>query len=158
MENAQQRLSRTRRFLRAAFSVVFGLFCLLLVVLWIRTHFVVDHIDGQLTAVKGLGITSRNGGVGVVIAKGNLAPWDVRSFPAGEQIQIEYKRALGFIQYQTAANQFRLRLPYSALVLLCAACAALPWIHWSKQFSLRTVLIVTTFLGLALGLVLATSR
>jgi hypothetical protein len=129
-----------------------------LIVMWARTYYVVDHVDGQLTATQGLGITSRNGGIGVVIAKGNLAPWDFRSFPAGEQIQIEYKRALGFIQYQAAANQFRIRLPYSSLVVLSIACAALPWTHWSKQFSLRTALIVITLLGLALGIIIATTR
>jgi hypothetical protein len=129
-----------------------------LIVLWARTHFVIDHINGQLTSSKGIGITSRSGGLGMVIVKGNLAPWRVQSFPANEPIQIDYKRALGFIQYQAAANQFRLRLPYSSLVLLCVACAALPWIHWSKQFSLRTVLIVITLLAFSLGLVIATSR
>jgi hypothetical protein len=91
-----------------------------LIVLWARTYFVVDHINGQLTGSKGFGVTSRNGGVGVVVVRGNLAPWQVRSFPADDQIQIDYKRAFGFIQYQAAANQFRLRLPYSLLVLMCA--------------------------------------
>jgi hypothetical protein len=146
------------RKLRIAFSAVCGVLCLLLVALWIRTHFAIDNINGQLTRSQGLGITSRNGGIGLVIVKGNLAQWSVRSFPANEQIQIDYEKALGFIHYQSATNQFRVRLPYASLVVFCAACTALPWIRWSKQFSMRTVLIVITLIALALGLIITTTR
>jgi len=38
-------------------------------------------------------------------------------------------------------------------VLLSGALAAAPWIHWSKRFSLRTLLIATTLFGVLLGLV-----
>jgi hypothetical protein len=147
------------RKLRIAWSLGCGILCLLLIVLWARTYFAIDHINGQLTSSNGLGITSRNGGVGLVIVKGNLSPWRIRSYPASEPIQLDYERAMGFIQYQAMVNQFiRVRLPYSSLVILCATSAALPWIRWSKQFSLRTVLILITLLGLALGLIIATTR
>ena len=33
--------------------------------------------------------------------------------------------------------------------------AAVPWLHWSKQFSLRTLLLVTMLVAIVLGLVVA---
>ena len=47
-------------------------------------------------------------------------------------------------------------VPNKFLVLLSAIVAALPWIHW--RFSLRTLLIATTLVAVALGLIIAVAR
>jgi hypothetical protein len=44
-------------------------------------------------------------------------------------------------------------MPYWFLILLTATATAAPWIHWSKQFSLRTLLIATTLLAVGLGVI-----
>lgn len=41
--------------------------------------------------------------------------------------------------------------PYWLYILLVAGLAAAPWIHWTKRFRLRTMLIATTLIALALG-------
>jgi hypothetical protein len=44
-------------------------------------------------------------------------------------------------------------VPYWAIVLPSAALASVPWIRWSKRFSLRTLLIATTLVAVVLGVV-----
>jgi hypothetical protein len=48
-------------------------------------------------------------------------------------------------------------IPYWALVLSCAVIGSTPWIHWSKRFSLRTLLIATTLVAVGLGIVVMSS-
>jgi len=38
-------------------------------------------------------------------------------------------------------------------VLAVAGLAGVPWIRWSKRFTLRTLLIATTVIAAALGLI-----
>lgn len=49
-------------------------------------------------------------------------------------------------------NGTQLGLPHWFLVVVSATTAAIPWIHWSNRFSLRTLLIATTLLAVVLGL------
>lgn len=48
-----------------------------------------------------------------------------------------------------------IRIPDWFLVSLFAFIAAAPWFHWSKRFSLRTLLIAMTLVAVALGLIVA---
>jgi hypothetical protein len=47
--------------------------------------------------------------------------------------------------------------PHWALVSLFAIFAAAPWIHWSKRFSLPTLLIAMTLVAVGLGMVVMSS-
>jgi hypothetical protein len=42
--------------------------------------------------------------------------------------------------------------PFWFPVVLVISLAAVPWIHWSRRFSLRSLLIVTTLIAIVLGL------
>jgi hypothetical protein len=42
-------------------------------------------------------------------------------------------------------------LPYWFLLCIAIAMATVPWIRWSKRFGLRTLLIATTLVAVALG-------
>jgi Flp pilus assembly protein protease CpaA len=44
------------------------------------------------------------------------------------------------------------------LVVLSAMLAAVPWVRWCKQFSLRTLLIATALVGVVLGLAVYAAR
>jgi hypothetical protein len=52
---------------------------------------------------------------------------------------------------RTRGGTFELIAPYWLYILLVAGLAAAPWIHWTKRFRLRTMLIATTLIALALG-------
>jgi hypothetical protein len=49
-------------------------------------------------------------------------------------------------------------VPYWIPALVLGALSAAPWIRWSSRFSLRTLLIATTLVAAALGLVVYAAR
>jgi hypothetical protein len=52
----------------------------------------------------------------------------------------------------------RIQIPIPTMAMPLAVAAIAPWIRWSKRFSLRTALITTTLIALALGLVVYAVR
>jgi hypothetical protein len=50
-------------------------------------------------------------------------------------------------------NGSAVMVPYWFLILIGGTLTVSPWIHWSKRFSLRTLLIATTLVAVGLGLV-----
>lgn len=42
-------------------------------------------------------------------------------------------------------------VPHGLIALLAGTFTVLPWLRWSTRFSLRTLLIVTTLVAMALG-------
>ena len=46
-----------------------------------------------------------------------------------------------------------LEVPNLIPITIALACVFVPWIHWSKRFSLRTLLTATTLVAVALGLI-----
>ena len=49
-------------------------------------------------------------------------------------------------------------LPHSFPVILAALFAVIPWVPWSRRFSLRTLLIATTLLAMLLGAIVYAIR
>ncbi len=59
---------------------------------------------------------------------------------------------LGFkLRNDTTGKATIFMLPIRFLVLVGCAAAVAPWIHWAKQFSARTMVIVMTLIALFLG-------
>ena len=61
---------------------------------------------------------------------------------------------LGFAFYYEPP-EMGLAVPHWFCVLTTVALAVAPWFRWSKRFSLRTLLIATTLVAVALGMVMA---
>jgi hypothetical protein len=64
-------------------------------------------------------------------------------------------------EHVQAAVRYRKHLvaaatPYICLIAILATLAAVPWFPWRPRYSLRTLLIVTTVIAAALGLIAAT--
>jgi hypothetical protein len=152
---------RILRLLRLSWSTGYGIVCLLLIALWVRTKYTIDSVHGPLSKPAGFGVMSRHGGIGELLTEGNLA-WSYYAFPADElvrsefELQIGYKTALGFVQYMKSPGVFRIRVPYWSLISLSAVFAAIPWLRW--RFSLRTLLIATTLIAFVLGAVVYSLR
>ena len=79
-----------------------------------------------------------------------LKPWAWRSQPVRDQD----RELLGSFHWPDDFVPF-LMLPYWLLILVSTTLAAAPWIEWPRRFSLRTLLIATTLVAVALGLVVA---
>jgi hypothetical protein len=160
---------RILRLLRIAFSAVCGIVCLLLIALWLRSYWRVyslyeQHYDAPsapTTYVRSW-VELQKGNV--VISKGfKDAPmrprsgtfqWDIVS-QAQSYVRPEGVPFWGF-EYSSNNERMNLAVPCWIPVLLLALVAATPWLSWlTWRFSLRTLLIATTFVAVVLGLAVA---
>jgi hypothetical protein len=139
------------RKLRIAWSVACGIACVLLIVLWVRSCFHVDEIRKDSSV-----------GVRIVVSGvGQLAymSWDTPSgMPRGWSHvthdplpDIDRTAAFG---YRSHGNALFINAPYYPFVFASGVLAIVPWISQLRwRFSLRTLLIATTLVAVALGLI-----
>ena len=157
------------RNLRIAWSVVWALFAVLLIVLWVRSCWWEDLIVTTRFA-QIINIASTRGRLEFI---GNEAfpgwgspPTTIRHIPVEEQPDLWEvnskiaRRALGFgVIYRPKDSSFAvpltaLSIPFWFLVLLSTFFAVATWYRGiPRKFSLRTLLIATTLLAVVLGLI-----
>jgi hypothetical protein len=135
------------RKLRIAWSVGWGVLCLLLIALWVRSYRCGDWLEIPL----GMGYSVQAAtGVGTIYF--NVAPainsgWSYGADP--EQPEI--------INYYHGRNERWInRQPIWLVSVFAAAVGVVPWLRW--RFSLRTLLIATTVVAVAIGLAVMTLR
>lgn len=131
---------RFRR-LRIAWSAGWGIFCVLLIFLWMRSYTVYD-ITPFGTSANGLLIV---GTVGLVSSDdGHL--WGVWHDGAFGLTSLTAKGL------SASAMDSGVSFPHWSAILISSILAAAPWIHRVKRFSLRALLLATTLLAVVLGL------
>jgi hypothetical protein len=148
------------RKLRIAWSVMCGMLCLLLLVLWVRSYRWTDAVQYHVAGKYMAGITSRQG----VLCGGwtrfttneyveewfGSSRWHTMCRPS-EPLRPDFPRwRIGVepVEYFAPTGI----APHWFPVVLLAALAVVPWTRWSPwRFSLRTLLIATTLVSLALG-------
>jgi hypothetical protein len=157
------------RKLRIAFSVVCGIACWLLIVLWVRSYFYRDSKIIDLPAPHFVQFRSQCGQISCALGElpSSLAAWGPDRIMLGRNftepakslaipISAEDRPPL-ISSFAFEWNQYRdgveVLVPYSFLVLISGGLATAPWIKWSKRFSLRTLLIATTLVAAVLGLI-----
>jgi hypothetical protein len=148
------------RKLRIAWSVGCGILCLLLIVLWTRSHHAEDRAQCCISPV-GIRLYSSRGWI--VLFKNSTPgagpcagphPWhialgsDHRMNPS--DIRLRFTSPANFFNGSPAAN---ISLPHWLLIAFSGSMAAVPWFRW--RFSLRTLLIGITVVAVILGLVAA---
>ena len=149
---------RLIRGLRIAVSAVFGMLCVLLIFLWVRSYSWTDDLwvrvpnSGMATEFVSLG-----GQVGVVITpSAKRSPWIRETKPVPDNLRsmwnvlLPRRNVLGFM-FAWKANTIGIGLPNWFVILTGGTLATAPWIHWGKRFSLRTLLIATTLIAALLG-------
>jgi hypothetical protein len=149
------------RKLRIAWSVGWGIACVMLVGLWMRSYLVIDGLSFPLTSRLCLNLGSMPGCAGAGIApKSGLLPnqplpsWNSGSTEEWLNIPIEAKhcqpsRVWGIF----FADSEGFLIPYWFVTIFAGLFALVPWLRWSKRFSLRTLLIATTLVAVGLGLI-----
>jgi hypothetical protein len=155
-------VSKPFKFLRIAFSAFCGLACVLLVVLWVRSYWRIDWVEGNLVGQQ----------IAMVAAQGNLRldvrhrkppRWLWRSeIIATETIGINPGRegrsfSCRFFNLSTSATRTFAWMPVWIPALLTAALAAAAWLSWPQRFSLRTLLAAMTVVAVAIGAIVAVS-
>src|SRR5262245_16886677 len=159
---------RILRLLRIAFSVVCGIACVLVIVVWWRAYHYSDFagwtFGGQrFTANSEYGrllLAWRATSSGKPLQGFSSRPVDSRS-PGTVLIKRkmrEKENVLGiYIRRDTTpagvVGTVGISFPHGYLVVAVAALAAIPWIRW--RFSLRTLLFATALVAVVLGLIFA---
>jgi hypothetical protein len=154
-----------KRKLRIAFSAVCGIICLLLIALWVRSHWKLDLLTLpissaraiQVAAVQG-DITFRAPPVSYFRSKGYLGPVsslrDYEVSPAPPKTSSNRKRTSKIgIRWSSLprGSGGHIVVPFWMIVVLSAAMSLplLKSLRW--RFSLRTLLIAMTLVAIVLG-------
>jgi hypothetical protein len=142
------------RKLRIAFSAACGLAALLLIALWMRSYWRIDQVQ-RITPNSALRVYLFNGRLAV--------DWGFRTPDQGWKWTLS---ALPETAPMAGPNSFLgfafdhsfFSVPLWFIALLATAFAACPWLPWSRNFSLRTLLIAMTVAALALGLAIWSAK
>jgi hypothetical protein len=159
--------ARVIRYVRIAVTALCLTACVLLVVLWVRSYYVVDgfssanswavgSLRGELVVsvldVNNVSVTSE-GGYSAVKINEEFDSWNF--FAAATTTWNVFFARGGALPgwFNFVAIKF-LTLLLIPLVVVLFTC---PWIRWSNRFSLRTLLIATALVAVVLGTVVALS-
>jgi hypothetical protein len=152
------------RKLRIAWSAAWGAMATLLIALWVHSYWCWDEIDvvipswlqrripHQSSTMDQYNVSSLRG---QLHAHEVMTSWPqfkiisfrVSEFPATPSWVIKFERGC-----------WNVRCPHWVLVGVISGFAYLPWMRWSKSFSVRTLLILTTVFAVALGMILWATR
>ena len=163
------------RKLRIAWSVVWGIACVLLIALWVRSYRWGDPKVIDVSTDRWIHIISMHGRA--FFAYINHSPFANKpTNPAAdyalsrslfterngsERIPIEFRPPILeslAIEWNVFSDGVRAILPYWSLALTSIAFAFAPWIAFKWCFGLRTLLIATTLVAAGLGLAVYTAR
>ena len=153
-------MSRYLRYLRIAFSASCGIACVLLVVLWVRSYWKVEHIFWNGEA-KYFGISIYPGEVTLESGERIFMPlgWSRVVFPIHDDdatLEDEPSTVLGF-GWEAEDKLKTAYIPFWFFTLPSLAFAILPYAA-VKRFSLRTLLITTTLVAVLLGAIVRSVR
>jgi hypothetical protein len=138
------------RKLRIAWSVVWGVACLLLVALWVRSYFYEDVLRG-IAPAPGVEMSSNCGRFTILHVVGAIPPGTLfytSTARADELRGVGEHRILGFM-WECQDFYTIVGIPYWFIGFTIAAIASTPWIPWS--FGLRTLIIAMTLAAVGMG-------
>jgi hypothetical protein len=151
------------RKLRIAWSVAWGVVCVLLIVLWVRSYWWYDTL-AIYPSSRSFGLGSIQGELVYATTNfpstfGPQPEWAARSeyitaktgFPLMKDGR-PLPRTLGFGWFLDV-NWLYLFVPHWFPMLVFVALAPASWIPRKDRFSLRTLLIATTLVAVVLGLI-----
>lgn len=141
------------RNLRIAWSAVWCVVALSPCVLWIRSYW---KLDVWVQSDKA-GSTNIRADAGLItycrLDSGST------SSERGAWVHVADDASVGMIYWQFdwawRSDIVLIRTPVWAPVLAFAIVAGIPWIRWSTQFTIRTMLIAMTLIALALGMIVS---
>jgi hypothetical protein len=128
------------RKLRIAWSVVFGVLCLLLIVLWVRSYWRADRCLVKISSTRMLDASSCWGEARVFIKSWSRAPIPAAGLESRPANRLHVLSVAG----RPADSDLGMMIPHYSLALLAAGVAMVPWI---RRFSLRTLLIATALIA-----------
>jgi hypothetical protein len=153
------------RKLRIAWSVGWGIACVLLIVLWVRSYSCLDSFRYWTGISNTAAVDSKDDRIYFSMSPtggANLEPYiGKRKRSEGEteilNTIIASENRFGFGRYidLTLVNTATFIFPHWFAVAVSGALATSVWVPWSRRFSLRTLLIATTLVAVVLGLIVS---
>ena len=141
------------RKLRIAWSVGWGIACVLLIVLWVRSYWYADGIWVHFpTDCYAAGMSNR-GFIEVGEYRNTSSPrlkFELWTFDLRKD-QVLLELPFYFFSFAENAGGYELWVPTWFAILLAASCGIGVWLPW--RFSLGTLLIATTLVAVVLGLI-----
>jgi hypothetical protein len=146
------------RKLRIVWSVAWGLACLLLVTLWVRSYQFQDSCVGYIPGTNFIAAGSQLGYLYAIFDDELRRDWRFQTTPLPNEMWRELYREneptkapnrflLGV--YYAKPSYTTLSVPFWLLVLVASLLTSAPWLRW--RFSLRSLLITTTLVAVVLG-------
>jgi hypothetical protein len=123
------------RKLRILWSVLCGLACVLLIVLWVRSYWRTEEVFGPLAGPYNLGIDSMRGRLTCHVgSKVRLAKWQYMSGPLGNVDWHEFEKRIphwsfGPMPGPAATDETALIVPHWFYALVSALLTFAPWIR-----------------------------
>jgi hypothetical protein len=147
------------RKLRIAWSVFWGIACVLLIGLWVRSYHTRDFGGVRLTTWQYLRLDSKEGQVNLSVRAfdGTADPhrwWrhTHTGFPSYDLLNPEGQSvSKNWFQIMRWKDRTEVLIPYWFIALSSVAIASLTWIRW--RFNLCTLLIATTLVAVVLGVI-----
>ena len=143
--------------LRIAVSVVSCICCVLVILLTVRSFTWADQTAVRISATYHIMITSQLGGLGFYL---DDSPRVIR---ISRRIDELYANANGprpqpWAHFSYPYGKYGFNIPHWFVALACGMLATVPWKPWRWRFSLRTLLLATTAVAAALGLIIYAVR
>jgi hypothetical protein len=139
------------KYLRIAVTALSLTACVLLVALWVRNTSRYDNVDINVPGICRAVTWSIDGTLILTMKYGGTAStgWQISM----NRISAGGGEFLYGFNFQSHPGGWFCTVPHWFAMLLCIILAAVPWIHWSRRYSLRALLIATTLVAIGLGLV-----
>jgi hypothetical protein len=137
-------------YLRIAVTVLSLTACVLLISLWVRSYWFRDRVEGRLSQSALFNAWSMEGQLTCLVTDGQ-GHWKISSSPVLD-LQLPLS-AMFKVGWNNNLDSVVVYCPHWCLVVIFATLSAVPWIHWSQRFSIRTLLIATTLVAVGLGIV-----
>ena len=148
------------RKLRIAWSVFWGVPCVMLIVLWVRSYWRQDRAGFLLNPTRMFAVDSNRGTIEFQTYGPKQDNWGTftKSVPHRDTLPSGYVYNAGRRSWRWETDVYSRRwfwtIPDWFFVFVAGAFSVLPWTGWIRwHFSLRTLLIATTIIAVVLGLI-----
>jgi hypothetical protein len=134
--------------------------CVLLVAMWVRSYWWWDRVRISLSNDSGFSVSSYEGQAVILALNLKAEPnWqtEIYSLESDQDLYSFWKERIpaGFFpSTKVIPNGYQLVIGHRYFFLLLGICSMLPWLPWSKRFSLRTLLIATMLVAVGLGMLI----
>jgi|SRR4051794_1936312 hypothetical protein len=144
------------RKLRIAWSVFWGLACVVLIALWVRSYWRCDVLSRDFKGFDSIEFMSDSGALIVAWLHTDVASAESGEWEYGDNAPSRQQSLVNWVHEE---HTIIASVPLAFLAFVSSCVSSMPWLlWWCSRFSLRTLLIATTLVAVVLGLVIWVGR